>query len=111
MCSNCYGVNMTAVLSEQKPRERVVHGNVLFALLLGKPTDDNSWSADALCSQVDPDLFFPERGASLKDAKAICAKCPVRDTCLSEALEGEERFGVWGGLSEYERRKLRRNAQ
>lgn len=84
-----------------------MQGNVLYALLTGNSLDGNSWHADALCSQVDPDLFFPERGASPKDAKAVCAKCPVRDSCLSEALDGEERHGVWGGLSERERRKRR----
>ncbi len=60
---------------------------------------------------VDPDLFFPAQGESLAQAKAICAGCPVRQPCLEFALEQREVFGVWGGLSERERRTLRRDRQ
>ncbi|MEY4397221.1 MAG: Transcriptional regulator WhiB [Actinomycetota bacterium] len=74
--------------------------------------DDNplSWQADALCSQTDPEAFFPEKGGSTRDAKRICSQCTVRDECLEFALENDERFGIWGGLSERERRKFRRRA-
>jgi hypothetical protein len=65
------------------------------------------WATDALCAQTDPDVFHPDRGASTREAKAICAKCPVRAECLDFALTAGERFGVWGGLlSERERRKV-----
>jgi WhiB family redox-sensing transcriptional regulator len=60
------------------------------------------------CRGMDPDVFFPDRGESLAPAKAICAECIVRDECLEFALDQGERFGVWGGTSERERRKLRR---
>lgn len=60
------------------------------------------------CRGLDPDIFFPDRGESLAPAKAICANCIVRDECLEWALDEGERFGVWGGTSERERRKLRR---
>lgn len=61
----------------------------------------------ALCRQVDlGDLFFPEKGGSTADAKRICQPCPERTACLEYALDHDERFGVWGGTSERERRRL-----
>ena len=69
---------------------------------------DRLWQSDAKCLGVDPDLFFPERGASTKEAKAVCRECPVRGDCLESALENNEKFGIWGGLSERERRRIRR---
>ncbi|PTW91292.1 transcription factor WhiB [Microbacteriaceae bacterium MWH-Ta3] len=74
--------------------------------------DDNplAWQADALCSQTDPEAFFPEKGGSTRDAKRICSSCSVKSECLEFALENDERFGIWGGLSERERRRFRRRA-
>lgn len=66
-----------------------------------------AWTRDALCAQVDPDAFFPEAGAHARDAKRVCGACPVRAECLSSALARGERHGIWGGLSPWERRKLR----
>lgn len=63
--------------------------------------------ADGLCGQADPEAFFPERGTSAREAKLICFVCPVRVMCLNWALDTNERFGVWGGLTERERRQLR----
>lgn len=61
----------------------------------------------ALCRQVDTgDLFFPDKGGSTRPAKTVCRSCPVRTACLQWAVEHNERFGVWGGLSERERRLL-----
>lgn len=68
----------------------------------------NSWQNLANCLGVDPDLFFPERGASTKEAKAVCQGCTVREDCLQYALANGEKFGIWGGLSERERRRIRR---
>ncbi len=59
------------------------------------------------CGSADPEVFFPERGGSTKEAKRICAECPVRTDCLELAIDNDERFGVWGGYSERERRKLK----
>lgn len=74
------------------------------------PTDrDWSWRDDAVCAGLDPDLFFPERGASSGEAKAVCRGCPVRSECLEHAMSVPEKFGIWGGLSEKERRRLRRS--
>lgn len=69
-----------------------------------------AWQADALCAQTDPEAFFPEKGGSTRDAKRICTTCDVRGECLEYALQNDERFGIWGGLSERERRKLKRRA-
>lgn len=70
--------------------------------------DKLSWQDFANCRGADQDLFFPERGASTRKAKAICAACTVREDCLEFAITHGERFGIWGGLSERERRKIRR---
>jgi WhiB family transcriptional regulator, redox-sensing transcriptional regulator len=70
--------------------------------------DALSWQADALCAQTDPEAFFPEKGGSTRDAKRICTTCEVKAQCLEYALQNDERFGIWGGLSERERRRLRR---
>ncbi|MFT4135097.1 WhiB family transcriptional regulator [Microbacterium sp.] len=69
-----------------------------------------AWQSDALCAQTDPEAFFPEKGGSTRDAKRICSSCDVRAECLEYALQNDERFGIWGGLSERERRKLKRRA-
>lgn len=68
------------------------------------------WQTEAICAQTDPEVFFPEKGGSTRNAKRVCVGCPVKTECLGYALEGDERFGVWGGLSERERHRLRRAA-
>jgi WhiB family redox-sensing transcriptional regulator len=73
-------------------------------------SDPLSWQGDALCSQTDPEAFFPEKGGSTRDAKRICGQCNVQSECLEYALKNDERFGIWGGLSERERRRLRKRA-
>jgi WhiB family redox-sensing transcriptional regulator len=72
--------------------------------------DALAWQTDALCAQTDPEAFFPEKGGSTRDAKRICTSCEVRSQCLEYALQNDERFGIWGGLSERERRRLKRRA-
>ena len=71
-------------------------------------TGAESWQMFSNCLGVDPDLFFPERGASTKEAKGVCQGCVVREDCLEYALANGEKFGIWGGLSERERRRIRR---
>lgn len=66
------------------------------------------WAQDGLCLDADPEAFFPEKGGSTKQAKKICSMCDVRDECLEYAIDNDERFGIWGGLSERERRKVKR---
>ncbi|MBS9534884.1 WhiB family transcriptional regulator [Mycobacterium sp. M1] len=69
---------------------------------------NEQWQERALCAQTDPEAFFPEKGGSTREAKKICQRCPVRAECLEYALAHDERFGIWGGLSERERRRLKR---
>ena len=66
------------------------------------------WQDEALCATADPECWFPERGGSTRDAKKVCRGCPVQVECLEYALEHDLRFGIWGGLSERERRRLKR---
>jgi WhiB family redox-sensing transcriptional regulator len=67
----------------------------------------DEWRLDALCAETDPEAFFPEKGGSTREAKRVCMGCSVRAECLESALTNDERFGIWGGLSERERRRLR----
>ena len=69
-----------------------------------------AWQDQALCAQTDPEAFFPEKGGSTREAKRICVGCEVKQECLEYALMQDERFGIWGGLSERERRRLKRKA-
>lgn len=68
------------------------------------------WQERSLCAQTDPEAFFPEKGGSTRDAKKVCVGCEVRAECLEYALANDERFGIWGGMSERERRKLKKHA-
>ena len=69
---------------------------------------DMSWQLQANCLGVHPDLFFPDRGASARQAKAVCKGCAVREQCLEYALDNGENYGVWGGTTERDRRRIRR---
>lgn len=66
------------------------------------------WMLHGVCRQVDPELWFPEKGESTKPAKKICDGCPVRRRCRSFALENDVKFGVWGGMSVRELEELRK---
>jgi WhiB family transcriptional regulator, redox-sensing transcriptional regulator len=79
-------------------------------LLEAQEPDESSWQERALCAQTDPEAFFPEKGGSTREAKRVCLSCDVRGECLEYALLHDERFGIWGGLSERERRKLKKRA-
>ncbi|KOG49477.1 WhiB family transcriptional regulator [Streptomyces decoyicus] len=73
------------------------------------------WRHDAVCREVDPEIFFPvgNTGPALlqiEEAKAVCRRCPVMGQCLQWALESRQDAGVWGGMSEDERRAMRRRA-
>ncbi|MEV5904573.1 MULTISPECIES: WhiB family transcriptional regulator [Streptomyces] len=75
------------------------------------PTPDLGWQREALCAQTGAEFFFPEPGSSVREAKRICGMCEMRSACLEYALDNDERFGVWGGMSEKERLNLRRTAR
>jgi WhiB family redox-sensing transcriptional regulator len=78
-------------------------------VLLGSDEEEQrDWMLEARCLDADPEAFFPEKGGSTREAKRICAACPVREECLQYALDNDERFGIWGGLSERERRRAKR---
>lgn len=64
----------------------------------------------ALCAQTDPDAWFPEPGGVAKEAKAVCARCPVRAECLELALRIRPQHGVWAGLSPVGLAQLRKEA-
>ena len=68
-----------------------------------------AWMADALCAEIDGELFFPEKqGSSARPAKKMCRRCDVAVECLEYALTNDIAHGVWGGKSDRERRRLRR---
>lgn len=77
----------------------------------GKPPP-GEWADRSLCaSHPNPELWFPERGASVAEAKAVCRVCPVQSECLDHAIRCGEKHGIWGGRSERERRRIRRAAR
>lgn len=70
------------------------------------------WRGEAGCAGMDQEIFFPDRGHGLgRIAKAVCSTCPVREQCLAFALDTQQKFGVWGGKTEAERRKIIRLAR
>jgi WhiB family redox-sensing transcriptional regulator len=71
---------------------------------------DQDWRANASCARFDPDLFFAPGALEHKMAKRVCRECPVRRQCLDYAMEAPVDHGVWGGLTERERRRARRRA-
>lgn len=74
----------------------------------GQPARPPAWTEQALCAEVGGDFFFPEKGQPSAPAKQVCRSCEVRAECLEYALENDEPFGIWGGMSERERRRLKR---
>lgn len=92
-------------LSQAAKQELAV---IAFTEARADDDDELAWQLGALCAQTNPEAFFPEKGGSTRDAKKVCGGCDVKSTCLEYAIENDERFGIWGGMSERERRKLRR---
>ena len=66
------------------------------------------WIGHAICTDADPEIFFPPVGKSGAVARQICSRCSVRADCLAYALAAEEEFGIWGGLDQNERQNLKR---
>ena len=69
---------------------------------------NNKWKLRGACRGLDADIFFPDRGASTRLAKTVCRRCEVQEECLEYAVNNREKFGIWGGLSERERRAIRK---
>jgi WhiB family transcriptional regulator, redox-sensing transcriptional regulator len=102
------GGHATRVEEESRVSDR---GTIAeLALLPLADAEELAWQERALCAQTDPEAFFPEKGGSTREAKRVCLSCDVRDECLEYALANDERFGIWGGLSERERRRLKKRA-
>ena len=72
---------------------------------VGASVSEADWSSKAVCATQDPDLLFVT-GAAQREAAKMCRGCPVRLECLADALDNEVEFGVWGGLTERQRRAL-----
>ena len=70
--------------------------------------DEYAWMFHARCRGINPAEFFPSDGTGVETAQRVCAACPVTSECLEYALQHGEKFGIWGGLSERERRRVRR---
>lgn len=88
--------------AEREYRRRLMKEDLKTKLL----NYQEPWMQEAICAQVDPEMFYPEQGGSAAEAKRICQGCPVRQVCLEFALRNGERFGVFGGVSERDRRKM-----
>jgi WhiB family transcriptional regulator, redox-sensing transcriptional regulator len=72
------------------------------------PSPPDVWQERSACFGIDPDVFFPISEEEAGPALAFCSACTIREECLSWALKNGERYGVWGGLTEQERRRLSR---
>lgn len=110
MPGNSYETQVPEIVqptSHEAPVTTLQKSNELGALVTGDQIDIE-WQELALCSQTDPEAFFPGKGLSTQEAKQVCSSCDVKDECLIYALKGDERFGIWGGTSERERRLLKR---
>ena len=77
----------------------------LIAAASERTPEDQDWRDRAACKGADPGIFFPERGGSLAEARSYCQRCPVAEECRTVGLG--EHYGVWGGLSERQRRRQR----
>jgi WhiB family redox-sensing transcriptional regulator len=75
--------------------------------------EPEAWTDSALCAQIDPEIFFPNKGDVVKAATArrICGDCPVSTQCLTAAMEEDQRWGIWGGYTAHERYKMKRREQ
>ncbi len=85
----------------------------ILASSLALAAAEETWRDHALCRDTDPELFFPvgttgHALTSIEHAKRVCAQCSVTSACLDFALETNQDSGIWGGLSEEERRSIRR---
>ena len=80
-----------------------------FPTLEAPILDERPWAVYSACRDADPELFFAKTRADERAALAVCSTCPVVEECLEFSLETRERFGVWGGTQERDRRKMLRS--
>lgn len=93
-----------------KPEEKIAMPADYLAVDNSDEYPDD-WQERGLCAQTDPEIFYPEKGGSTREAKKICQGCEIREKCLEYAMQNDERYGIWGGLSERERRKLKKDRE
>lgn len=110
-CAPCVKKAIKEGVVEKGTREQ--SPNTGRAILYGSPpaaTLTYDEEKQALCSQTDPEIFFPEIGAftDSRAARKVCAQCPIRARCLEVAMENNEEYGIFGGLTSHERKDLRR---
>jgi WhiB family redox-sensing transcriptional regulator len=79
-----------------------------FETLTAPVLEERPWSVFAACQDAKDVSFFPKNKAEERAAAAICGMCPVSEDCLDHALSTNERFGMWGGVSQKQRRALAR---
>lgn len=92
--------------------EQIAGTFALRASRIKQPQDTRPWQERMACLGIEPGLFYPEDDADpAEEAKAICAQCPVENECLENALATREKFGVAGGLTPRERRRIVRQRQ
>ncbi len=89
-------------------REGAVPVKTFAALIVAAAEDESDWQSRAACDGTDPEAFYPGKGGSTRPAKNLCRGCEVRAECLEYALERDERYGIWGGMTRNDRRKLKR---
>lgn len=110
--TNFYNGGLTTVtvstLTRDSRAARQQREDLLIQLLIAEQEAVPDWRESAICSQTDPEAFYPETGQNAEPAKKICSMCSVRAECLEYALDHAEDIGIWGGKSSRERRALRR---
>lgn len=108
-------MSRSPVSSRRSPAGAVTRHRRYDGTVVALPTlrrHDDSWKSDGLCTEADPELFFPDNPHDpVDEAKAVCARCPVQETCLDFALTHGIEAGVWGGVTEVERRRMRRDTE
>lgn len=77
-----------------------------MVMTLAELIEPADWMDGAVCRQVDPELFFPEKGGTTVPAKRVCGGCDVKAECLAHAIQHGEQHGIWGGLSAHDRARL-----
>jgi WhiB family redox-sensing transcriptional regulator len=102
--------NAVGAVSLGMPSLRVANNPFMTPQEVIKPSQDE-WETRGLCREVDREMFFPEKGESTSAAKAVCKLCEFREACLENALENNIQFGIWGGMTEPERRALKRSRE
>jgi WhiB family redox-sensing transcriptional regulator len=110
--SNARATTQVATVAPRgsRTRSRPASESAIRAVFTIAGGGEGEWRERALCAQTDPEAFYPEQGGSTREAKKVCLGCEVKDKCLAYALENDERYGIWGGLSRRQRVKQKEQA-